>query len=150
MLRRRVSIFIIVSLLLTLAVSASIVSAGWMQCRSDPVVVLSNGLTLDLSADISTLPSEVEQVDYILHVPQGVTLVTAIATPSWPTTIETFTLYDDALPGEYHSETIVTTTAGDATVTAHTILLSATGAQLNAISVSGVEGQLLHAYVNAP
>jgi hypothetical protein len=140
----------IATVLIVLVVSVSVVSAGWVQCRSDPVVTLSNGLTLDLSADIGVPLWEVEQVDYILHVPQGVNLVTSIATPSWPTTIETFTLYDDAPPGEYHSETIVYTTGDNIPVTAHTILLSALGLQLDAVSVPGFEGQVLHAYVNVP
>jgi len=149
LLRRIVGPSIAVNLIV-LMVSVGVVSAGWVQCRSDPVVRLSNGLSLDLSADIGVPLWEVEQVDYILHVPQGVSLAASIATPSWPTTIETFTLYDDAASGEYHTETIVYTTSSDVPVTAHTILLSVLGLQLDAASVPGFDGQILHAYVNAP
>lgn len=126
------------------------VSAGWMQCRSDPVVILSNGITMDLSADIGSLLWQVEQVDYVLHVPEGVSLVTAIATPSWPTTVETFTLIDDAPPGEYHSEITAHTTLGNAAVTGNSVLLSATGVQLDVQAVAGFEGQPIHIYVYTP
>lgn len=147
---RRVGGPVFIAILIVLIGFVNTVSAGWIQCRSDPVVILSNGLVLDLSADIGVPLWEVEQVDYTLHVPQGVNLVASIATPSWPTTIETFTFYDDAPPGEYHSETIVHTTGDNVPVTAHTILLSVLGFQLDAVSVPGFEGQVLHAYVYVP
>lgn len=140
----------IIAIVMVLSVSVNVVSAGWVQCRSDPVVILSNGLVLDLSANISVLPWKVEQVDYVLHVPEGVSLVLSIATPTWLTTVETFTIIDDAAPGEYHSETTVYTTNGNATVTAQTILVSALGLQLDIASAPGVEGQVIHNYVHVP
>lgn len=150
MLSRRVVGLVVVAVLLLLVTSTSNVSAGWAQCRSDPVVILSNGLTLDLSADIGVFLWNVQQVDYVLHVPQGVTLVASIATPAWPTAIETFTLYSDTPPGEYRSETTVYTTQGNAAVTAHTVLLAPLGLQLDAESIPGVEQQVLTAYLNVP
>lgn len=149
MLHRRKLLSVVLSLLVMFS-SVSLASAAWMRCRSDPVVLLSNGMTLDLSADISVLPWQVEHVDYILHVPQDVSLVASIATPSWPTAVETFTLYNDAPSGEYHTETIVYTSQGNAAATAHTILLSIVGIQLDSVSVSGMEGEILHAYVHVP
>jgi hypothetical protein len=148
-LKRRV-VSSIIAVLIVLSVSVNVASAGWMHCRSDPIVILSNGLILDLSADISVLPWRVEQVDYVLHVPEGVSLVLSIATPTWLTTIETFTLIDDAPPGEYHAETTVYTRNGNASVTAHTILVSALGVQLDMVSTPGFEGQVLHTYVHVP
>ncbi|MCI0647751.1 MAG: hypothetical protein L0332_17150 [Chloroflexi bacterium] len=147
---RRTTVFAFVIILLVLIVSSSGVSAGWAQCRSDPLVILSNGLVLDLSADIGVFLWNVQNVDYVLHVPEGVTLVASISTPAWPTTLETFTLYSDNPPGEYHSITTVYTNQGNATVTAHTVLLSALGLQLDAVSVPGVEQQALYAYLNTP
>jgi hypothetical protein len=140
----------IIAIVMVLSVSVNVASAGWVQCRSDPIVILSNGMVLDLSADISVFPWRVEQVDYVLHVPEGVSLVLSIATPTWLTTIETFTVIDDAPPGEYHSETTVYTKNGNATVTAHTLLLSALGLHLGFSSAPGVEGQVIHNYINVP
>ncbi|MCI0393511.1 MAG: hypothetical protein L0322_01050 [Chloroflexi bacterium] len=124
--------------------------AIWIRCRSDPLVILSNGMVLDLSADINTWLWNVEEVDYVLHVPAGVSLVASIGTPTWLTSQETFTLYADSPPGEYHTETIVHTTQGSVAVTAHTILISALGIHLDSGSASGLVDQILHVYMNVP
>jgi hypothetical protein len=79
-----------------------------------------------------------------------VSLVAAIATPAWLTTVETFTLIDDAPPGEYNSETTAYTSKGNASVTANSVLLSATGVQLDLQSAAGVERQPIHIYVHTP
>lgn len=125
--------------------------AAWIRCRSDPVVILSNGMVLDLSASLDTSLFNVKQVDYVLHVPEGVTVVAAIHTPAWLTTVETFTTYDDSSPGVYHSETIATTHNNNVVaVTANTILISALGVHLDAGSAPGLTGQTLHVYLNVP
>jgi len=49
-------------------------------CRSDPIVVLSNGVTLDLSATIYDDSSDVQQVNYTLQAPAGVWVQQAITT----------------------------------------------------------------------
>src|SRR5687768_16693580 len=132
------------------AVNVRSALTGWLNCRSDPVVILSNGVTMDISADISTWPWRVQRVDYILHGPADVELVLAVGTPTWLTSQETFTYYADQEAGEYHIETIVHTNQGNASVTANTILLSALGLQLDGESVPGSEGQVLHAYLTTP
>ena len=132
------------------AVNVRSALAGWLNCRSDPVVILSNGVTMDISADISTWPWRVQRVDYILHAPADVELVLAVGTPTWLTSQETFTYSADQEAGEYHIETIVHTNQGNASVTANTILLSALGLQLDGESVPGSEGQVLHAYLTTP
>lgn len=125
--------------------------AVWIRCRSDPVVILSNGMVLDLSASLDTSLFNVKQVDYVLHVPEGVTVIAAIHTPAWLTTVETFTAYDDSPPGVYHSETrAVTHNGSTVAVTAHTILVSALGVHLDAGSTPGFTGQTLHVYLNVP
>lgn len=149
--KRLTLIFSIVLIAIALmTVNVKDVSAGWMQCRSDPIVILSNGIIMDLSADIGTFPWRVERVDYVLHVPEGVSLVASIATPTWLTTVETFTLIDDAQPGEYRSVTTAYTRNGNASVTAHSLLLSATGIQLDMVSAAGNEGQPIHITIHVP
>src|SRR5262245_7688398 len=91
---KRTAAFIHISfvfIVLALFVLPKAVDAALL-CRSDPAVILSNGLTLDIGANISTLVTEVTEVHYELHVPQGVNLVIAIGTPNWLTTQETFTV----------------------------------------------------------
>jgi hypothetical protein len=124
--------------------------AGWATCRSDPVVILSNGVTMDISADIGTFLWNVEEVHYVLHVPEGVQLVVALHTPTWLTSQESFTFIADQEPGEYHVETIAHTNYGSATVTANTILLSVLGLHLDSESIPGYEGEWLHAYLTTP
>lgn len=43
-------------------------------CRTDPTVTLSNGYVLTMWANISTDISNVNSVNYVLHVPKGVTI----------------------------------------------------------------------------
>jgi hypothetical protein len=43
-------------------------------CRTDPTVALSNGVSVQLWADIQTDLSNVNGVAYVLHVPKGVTM----------------------------------------------------------------------------
>ena len=133
------SVLLISTLSLTLPNKAH----AMLLCRSDPVVVLSNGMTLDLSAIISTLPSQVTEVHYELHVPVGVSLVAAVQTPTWLTSQETFTLYADQPSRQYETVTTVHTTVGNASVTAETSLVSPLGLVLADHQVSGGEGEAL-------
>jgi len=60
--------------------AASTTAHAALACRSDPLVVLSNGVTLDLSATIYDDVTDVQQVAYTLQAPQGVTVVRTITT----------------------------------------------------------------------
>src|SRR5581483_10376275 len=44
-------------------------------CRSDPLVTLSNGTSVRLVAEIGTSADNVNEVDYTLHIPQGLSVV---------------------------------------------------------------------------
>ena len=120
-----------------------IAQASSLLCRSDPVVILSNGMTLDMGATISTLPMQVTEVHYELHVPAGVTAVIVIRTPAWLTSQETFTVYDDQQPEQYQTVTTVHTSLGDAAVMADTSLVSLLNIHLGYYAVSGKEGDRL-------
>ena len=124
-------------------------SSASVKCRSDSAVILSNGMVLDLSADIDTPVYNVKRVRCVLHVPFGVSLVSSIATPSWPTTMETFDLYADTAPGEYHSATVVYTMDSHVAITARTALVSRSGQQLDAGSAQGFSRKVIHVYLTA-
>jgi hypothetical protein len=115
-----------------------VVNAGLL-CRSDPVVILSNGVTLDIGANINVLPWQVKEVHYELHIPNGVSLVLAIHTPAWLTSQETFSVFSDQVSGQYEVVTTVTTSLGNATVVADTTLVSALNVNLGRFMVSGPE-----------
>lgn len=96
-------------------------------CRSDPIVILSDGTILDVSAEIGTAVSNVREIHYVVHGPRGVKLVSAISTPTLGFKgKETFTYYDDAAPKQYITETLVQTTYNQVSVTAHTTFVNVT------------------------
>ncbi len=111
-------------LLVGLAMSeplAPISEAAAAGCRSDPIVILSDGTILDVTADIGTDISNVQEIHYVVHGPYGVQMVSVLSTP----TIgfrgkETFGYYDDAAPNQYITETLIQTTYNQVNVTAHT------------------------------
>lgn len=135
--RQMKTLLFLVAVLLLAAIPAQ---AAWMLCRSDPVVLLSNGATFDLSADISVLALSVTEVHYTMHGPTGTSLVTAISTPTWLTTQETFEYIADQSAGQYYATVLVHTTQGNASVVANADVVTAEGVLLAFYSASGVEG----------
>src|SRR5215212_8296117 len=78
----RYLITIVSFLLIGLASSEPIIStseAAVGGCRSDPIVILSDGTILDVSADIGTDVSNVREIHYVVHGPRGVKLVSVIS-----------------------------------------------------------------------
>lgn len=119
-------------------------SAKRVFCRSDPVVILSNGVVIDISADVGTLLFNVEEVHYELHGPQGTSPIAVVHTPAWLTSQETFTYYADQPAGQYLATTIVhTSDPGEVDVVARFTLLSALGLRLDYASASGVQGEVI-------
>jgi hypothetical protein len=96
--------------------------AGNSGCRTDPVILLSNGALIDMSATIGTALYNVQQVTYTLHAPRGTRVLAVVRTPDWPTTVENFVFVADAAAGEYNTDTIVYTSENNVDVTATTTL----------------------------
>ncbi len=111
--------------------------AKLVMCRSDPLVVLSDGTLIDVSADIEVLPFRVREVHYTLHVPQGLYPILVVHTPTWLTSVETFTFYDDMQPNEFKSTTTVHTSKENVGVTARMLVNLGTGQK------RGLEGEPL-------
>jgi hypothetical protein len=137
--RARFSLLIVLLAILILPQTAQ----AYLMCRSDPVVILSNGMILDLDADISTLPTQVKEVHYELHLPEGVSVVAVIRTRAWLTSQETFTVFSDQNPQQYQTVTTVHTTVGNASVSAVATLVSALNIKLGFYRVLGQEGDAL-------
>jgi hypothetical protein len=96
-------------------------------CRSDPIVVLSDGTILDVQAEIGTSIGSVREIHYTVHGPPGVQLIAAIRTPMLGFEgKETFTYIADASPREYVTETLVRTDESPVRVTSHTTFVNAT------------------------
>lgn len=124
--------------------SAVSTEASLLRCKSDPVVLLSDGTEVDLSADIDALPWEVTNVYYTLHVPKGLDTLLVIRTPAWLTTIERFKIIADQQQGHYDATALVKTSRGSVRVTAKLLV------RLSFASVKGMADQNLRVQVTVP
>lgn len=84
--------------------------AGYTTCSADPVVTLSNGATVTMSATISTDISQVSQVSYALHAPTG-TSVVSVSYDAYGSK-EALHFYADQVAGRYSISTNVQITSG--------------------------------------
>jgi hypothetical protein len=128
------------------AITAAIVLFGLSQqtslaklvaCRSDPVVVLSDGTIIDVSADIETMLWNVTEVHYTLQIPEGKKPILVIHTPTWLTSTETFTITAVNEPHQYTSTTTVRARGKTVGVKAHMLVNLGYG------TAKGVTGQSL-------
>lgn len=119
---RRIPLVAIVALVVLLsALCAQPAAAALKGCRADPVVVLSDGTVLDIQAEIGTDVANVTEINYRLHGPRGVYVVSVISTPTPGFKgKETFTYVADAQPHEYITEVLVRTSDSRVPVTAYT------------------------------
>ncbi len=93
-------------------------------CRADPVIYLSDGTALDISANISTSVTNITTIAYYVHVPPGVHAILYLATPTVGFSgKEVFVLLNDAPAGQYKTDTLVGTKGSSVAVTAHTALV---------------------------
>jgi len=120
---------------LSLTVSlAPVAQAALDGCRADPVVDLSDGTALDISADINTSVTNVTGIAYTVHVPAGLHAILYVATPTLGFKgKESFVLVNDAPAGQYQIDTLIRTTSASVPVTAQTALV---GVYLTNLSLS--------------
>ena len=108
-------------------------------CRTDPTVTLSNGVTVTMWAQISTNISSVSSVNYVLHVPAGVTLKSV--TYDTYGYLEHLQIVADQSGTHYADNTTVTLTSGNTSVTAYatrqdSTVASKTGTSPNTITLN--------------
>jgi hypothetical protein len=103
-------LLLLVALLAALPVST--VSAALRSCRTDPIVFLSNGQIVAVSATVGTDPANVALVSYTLHVPQGAQVKRVVYTGGALLNKEALSVVDDQAKGHYYVETIVSTLVG--------------------------------------
>ena len=75
-------------------------------CRTDPVVVLSDGTIFDLSASISTTPDNIDHVDYTIHAPAGVKATSIVYTDLFLVNEKVYVV-NDSPARTYSTETTV-------------------------------------------
>ena len=132
--------------LMTTAQPVAIGQASLGTCGSDPVVVLSNGVTIDLNSAISDTESDVQQVAYTLHAPSGTSVISVIYTSGLIGPKEVLRFFADNLPDTYDTTTKVSTyTTHIAVTTATSVVPVLTWPA--AASTSGYDQQYLHVSV---
>jgi hypothetical protein len=116
------SVTLVAGPLLTPSASAEIAA-----CYTDPVVVLSNGMTLDISDTIYDAYSDVQQISYTLHLPAGVRVVSVTYTSGPIGPKETLSSFSDGSMGQYAIASAVTTGASSISVVASAEAVSTAG-----------------------
>jgi hypothetical protein len=96
-------------------------------CYSDPVVVLSNGLTLDLSNTINDADTDVRQVSYTIHAPAGTSVVSVTYTSGPLGPKETLEVVADGGMDQYSIASVVTTLTPSISVVASAEAVSTSG-----------------------
>ncbi len=108
----------------------------------DPIVTLSNGAVVHLTATIYDTPTDITDATYTMHAPVGTT-VRSVAYPTDPNNIpQTFYFYADNPSGVWDSYTNVATKTSGVAVTA-----TAQVANFNTFSASGLSNQDVHTHV---
>ena len=111
-------------------------------CASEPVAILSNGYTIDMDATISDDASDVQQVNYTLNIPSGVSLV------SWTDTStvgpkDTYSVNANNSAGNYTVGVTAVTGTPNLSVKASTTLVNASKVKVSGNSASGKTKQQL-------
>ncbi len=114
-------------------------------CGSDPVVLLSNGVAVDLSAAIDDVATDVQQVAYTLHAPVGTRVVGWQISDGPLGPKETLQFYADNAPNTYGTTTVVYTLTPHISATATTQVMSAMPSA--GVSTSGWDAQPLRVQV---
>lgn len=113
-------------------------------CRSDPVLYLSNGRSVQISTAVSDARSDVFGVAYGVHLPVGTSVTRIKYTGAVP---ESVTLYADEPSSTYLTETTVSTgTAVSVSTTSTLVRTSDEDSKpqvLDTASASGTSGQTL-------
>lgn len=107
-------------------------------CGGDPVVVLSNGATIDLSTTADTDAANVRQITYTLHAPAGTSLVSVTSLG-----VREVLYFDaDNGPGVYDSVTRVDASTRDATATTTTSVVLPGGVPMTGSATGNTDENL--------
>lgn len=109
-------------------------------CSTDPVVTLSNGVTLEVNVSIQDALNDVTNVSYALDIPTGVT-IKSVAYPDGSGGISSLTWTAQNTIGNYDDNTVVTTQTPTISMTAGQTATYGAPAQ-------GHSGQTLHVHMH--
>lgn len=130
--------------LLTRSSLTPVAHADIAGCRSDPALLLSNGVELDVSSAIADTAADVQQVTYTVHIPGGTSPVLAVAGSLGAR--EVWRVVADNPPDTYDTSTLVTTLTYGVSVQTTTQAFGLGGAPL--VTIAGQDHQELRAHVS--
>lgn len=131
-------IFILTLVLMATAFPNRTASARIVKCRADPIFYLSNGEKVTIILDIDADASAIQNVNYIIHVPTGVSITKVVFTAGGIGKKEMYRAVQDSPDNTFTTETTVTTKGGPFAITATSSLVGGISA-----SASGFNGDLL-------
>jgi hypothetical protein len=131
-------IFILLLAFAAMAFPNMTASARLAKCRADPIFYLSNGEKVTIILDVAADAGVIQNVNYIIHVPDGITITKVVFTAGGIGKKETYRAVQDGFDNIYTTETTVTTKGGPFAVTATSSLTSGISA-----SALGFNGDLL-------
>jgi len=105
-------------------------------CGGDPIVILSNGTTIDLSTTAGADASAVRRIAYTLHAPAGTTMVSVTSLG----VRETLSFHADNSPGDYNTVTRVDASTSNAPATTTTAVVPLLGVPMTG-SVTGTTNE---------
>ena len=111
-------------------------------CRSDPIVTLSNGLAIHLSATVYDTPSDITAITYTLRAPVGTSVVSVVYPPDPNNIPQAFSFAATNPAGVWDSYTYVDTKTTGIGVTA-----TAEVANLAVFSANGSDHQQVQVHV---
>jgi hypothetical protein len=120
--------------------SAHALSSG---CRSDPIVLLSNLATIDMSTALGTDVANVDHIVYTLHIPPGLRVLSIVYTGPIDGMRARVDVVNDADPDHYWTETTAYTRVANVEVSASSALVLATHVRVAAGTSTGSEQQAL-------
>jgi uncharacterized NAD-dependent epimerase/dehydratase family protein len=110
-------------------------------CRSEPVVVLSNGYAIDMNATVSDDASDVQSVNYTVKVPSGVSVVSHVDDAILGVK-DTYSVDSSNNAGNY-TVGVSVNTGTKSSVSATADLVNALHAHVSSNSASGTSNQQL-------
>jgi hypothetical protein len=138
----------VASALLALALLPLALPGGAAQayaCRADPVVTLSNGVTVDLHVSINDTLNDVVHISYVLHGPPVLSAVAAY--PDGTGAISSFRYVPDNNVGNYDAD-IVVTTRTSVSMTGYLDWVIGLGQPTPTAPAQGHSGQDLHIHMH--
>jgi hypothetical protein len=127
--------------LLALSVGSGTAEARNSGCRTDPVVVLTNGAQLQFGANIGTAYSNVESVVYVIHGPVGSAPLLVLYTDNPLGSVERVEYHGDGPARTYTIDTVVYLESGSATVSTSSLLINLLHLTLGRATGNGMDNQ---------